>query len=405
VFEGVLEYILLRFTTMRGLYFDLDLGKIKEAKNFSLIRYKGHWEVPQIGEPNQVRVRTTLGGICGTDLHQVFIEISPFASILGATVNPSPLGHEIVGIVSECGEKVKDLKEGDRVILNPLSHCATKGIDLCPSCRVGNWQQCYNIAGGGLVTGGFSEYFSCYEKQLYKVPKSVPDDVAVLTEPFAVAIHAICRNPPKDDDTVVVVGAGTIGLMVIAAIRALGHRCNIVSLARYPFQAEIANRLGSDEIITEKNKRALYKKMVKVKGEGKLFIVAGQKYIFGNVGPDLIYDCVGTEASMNDSLHYVRSNGKIVIVGLGYSITKNLDWSVQAYKEVTIVGSIMYGLQNISGRKCDPFEMALDFFSENSELFEGIVTHKFKIEDYKEAFKCMMSKRDTQGIKVVLLFC
>ncbi|MDY6931014.1 MAG: alcohol dehydrogenase catalytic domain-containing protein [Halobacteriota archaeon] len=389
---------------MKGLYFNLDLGKIKDVKNFSLVKYKDDWEVPKISEPGQVIVRTTLGGICGTDLHQVFLEISPFASLLGATINPSPLGHEIVGTVSECGADVKDLNECDRVILNPLAHCKTRKKDLCRSCRLGNWQQCYNITGGGLVTGGFSEYFCCYEGQLYNVPENVPDYVAVLTEPFAVAIHAVCRNPPKDDDTVIVVGAGTIGLMVIAAIRALGYKCRIISLARYPFQAEIASRLGSDEIFTEK-KGALYKKMAKVIDEARLFSVAGQRYIFGNAGPDLIYDCVGTEASMNDALHYVKSNGKIVIVGLGYSVTKTLDWSIQAYKEVSITGSMMYGLQKDSAIEKDPFKMALDIFSDNPDLYSNIVTHRYKIEEYMDAFKCMMNKDENKGIKIVFEFC
>ena len=390
---------------MKGVYFYLDPGKIKDAKNYSLIKYKKDWPNPEIKYPNQVIIKTLLGGICGTDLHQIFLELSPFAGILGSSINPSPIGHEIVGIVDESAPKVEDLKKSDRVILNPLSHCLTRNLDLCPSCHLGNWQQCYNITGGGFVTGGFSEYFLAYEKQLYKVPKNVSNDVAVLTEPFTVAIHAVCRNPPKDGDVCVVVGAGTIGLMIIAAIKALGHKCKIITLARYPFQAEIAKKLGAEEVIIDSKKGKLYKKMAEIKEGSKLFSVLGQKYIFGNAGPDIVYDSIGTEASMNDCLHYVKSNGKIVVVGLGYSITKSVDWAIQAWKEIDIVGSMMYGLQTIDGKVRDPFEMALEFLSKDPALFKGIVTHKFRVEEYKEAFEGMQNKSSIKGVKLVIEFC
>lgn len=390
---------------MKGVYFNLDLTKIQKAKNLGLIQYKNDWPIPEIEYPNQVRIKTLMGGICGTDLHQLFLELSPFAGILGAPVNPSPLGHEIVGLVDECGPQVEGLKKGDRVILNPLSHCVTKNLDLCPSCREGDWQQCYNITGGGFVTGVFSEYFVAYKKQLYKVHSNIPNDVAVLTEPFAVAIHAVCRNLPKDDNSVVVVvGAGTIGLMIIAAIRKLGNKCKIISLARYPFQAEIAKKLGADEIITDSKKAKLYKKMAEQKEGSKLFSVVGNRYIFGNAGPDMIYDSIGTEQSMTDCLHYIKSNGKIVVVGLGYATTKNVDWAIQAWKEVDIVGSMMYGLQTIDDKLTDPFEMALEFLSKDPDLFKGIVTHKFQVEDYKKAFEAMQNKSGIKGVKLVFDF-
>ena len=90
-------------------------------------------------------------------------------------------------------------------------------------------------------------------RKAYNDQDIIPDKVSVLAEPFAVGLHAVCRNMPKDDDTVIVIGAGTIGLMLVAAIRALGSKCRVIAIARYRFQAEAARKLGTDRVIIEKS--------------------------------------------------------------------------------------------------------------------------------------------------------
>jgi threonine dehydrogenase-like Zn-dependent dehydrogenase len=339
-----------------------------------------------------------------------------FASILAGPESPFPMGHEFTGQVSQVGKDVKKLKEGDRVAFLPLATCEAYGFKLCSSCRNGNFAGCYTYVGvgdgselekryggeggfGGVGGGGYSEYAFGFEKQFFPVPKNVPDEIAVLTEPFSIGVHAVARNMPSHDDSVIVIGAGTIGLMLVAAIRCLGVRCRIITIARYPFQAKAAKTLGSDETIVERDTDRLYERIIGITG-GRLFKpVMGKRGVFGNTGPDIIFDCVGTESSLNDALHIIRSNGKIIIVGENYSITKSVDWALQTYKEVDIVGSNAYGLESFKGQKIHSFELALDCMQKNPEIFRGLVTHTFRIEDYRKAFKCATDKKSNQVIK------
>ncbi|NHJ84501.1 MAG: zinc-binding dehydrogenase, partial [Asgard group archaeon] len=127
----------------------------------------------------------------------------------------------------------------------------------------------------------------------------------------------------------------------------------------------------------------------------------GKKVLYGNSGPDVIFDCVANERTLDDSLHLARSNGKVIILGLDYSITKKIDWALVAYKELAIIGSMIYGEEEYEGKKYNAFELALKFLANNPRLYVGLVTHKFRIEDYKQAYKISMNKGQNKAIKVI----
>ncbi|MFX1514375.1 MAG: zinc-binding dehydrogenase [Promethearchaeota archaeon] len=411
---------------MKGIMYDLKLykvilKKIKFSRKYSMIKYRSDWSVPLIKYPNQVQIKTHLGGICASDLHHLDVDTSYFVSIWASGINPIPTGHEVVGEVTQLGGEVTNLEIGERVVYTPIASCDAYGFAPCASCRNNSPENCYCLAGtgdgselehryggrgafGGFGGGGFSEYFVGFEKQLYKVPSTIPDETAVLVEPFAVSLHAVLRRFPEDDEVVVIIGAGIIGLMATAALRALGSKCTLITLAKYRFQAEAAKKLGSDIVISECKRNVLYQEVTEVTG-GQLFKPRlGKRILFGNSGPDIIYDCVATESSLDDALHLIRSNGTIVIVGLGYHKTKSIDWSFQVYKELEIMGSIFYGLEVINGKRTDTFKLALRLMEENPALFEGLVTHKYPIEDYKAAFSSSSDKAKTHAIKVTFDF-
>ena len=404
--------------------YDLQLWKValklaKLSGKFLMVKFKEDWPKPKIKYPNQVQVKNTLGGICGSDLHQLDVDVSFASSILAKKMNPFPIGHEVIGVVADIGKEVTDLKTGDRVVYNPVASCESFGYLLCPSCKEGNHSGCYCLTGLGDKSdlqaryeqsdygyggGGFSEYLVGFEKQFHKIPDNVPDEIAVLAEPFGIGVHSVSRNLPKDEDTIIVYGAGIIGLFVIAALRAYESKCKIITIARYQHQADMAKKLGADEIIIERDRKKLYQTIANSVG-GKLFKpTLGKKILFGGTGPDVIFDCVANEKTIDDSLHLVRNNGKIVIVGLGYSVTKKIDWALQAYKELTIVGSMMHGLDPYKGEKIDSFELALQFLSKNPTLYEGLVTHKFTIDSYKQAFNTTFKKGKNKVIKAVFDF-
>jgi threonine dehydrogenase-like Zn-dependent dehydrogenase len=411
---------------MKGIMYDLKMSTIIRTKlrlpwTNPLIKYKDNWPRPAIQYPNQVLVRTLLGGICASDLHQIGLRISYFASIFANPTIPFPMGHELIGEVDQVGEAVTTLHPGNRVIYCPISACEAYGFQTCASCQRGNPQNCQCLVGlgdgtkleeqyggpghfGGFGGGGFCEYSVGFENQYFQVPDRISDEVGILTEPFAVGLHAVSRNLPTDDDVVLVIGGGIIGLMTIAAIRALGSQCRIIALVRYPFQGEAATLLGSDVVVNERSSERIYEAVAETTGAHLLKPILGKKATFGGTGPSMVFDCVASENSMDDALHLIRSNGKIVVVGLGYTKTRKIDWSIQVYKEIEIIGAFTYGMEPYDGKRVHAFELALLLMKRNGELFENLLTHRFPIDNYEAALSCAKHKGANQATKIAFDF-
>ncbi len=397
------------------------LKKAGLSRKLSMIKYREDWPVPEIEHPTQIKVKTRIAGICTSDLHQINVNLPYSASILARRENPFPFGHEAVADVVEVGSKVTDIKVGDRVTHSPVAPCEAYGFALCPSCSNGHYETCLTLAGigdgsdveneyggrghfGGFSGGGFSEYFVGFAKQFTKVPPSLPDEIAVLAEPLAVSLHAVARNLPDDNDRVVVIGGGIIGLMAVASLRALGSKCTTIAIAKYKFQAEAAKKLGADKVISERSRDRLYEGIAKETGGALFKPKRGRLILYGDAGPDVIFDAVGTDSSLDDALHMVRSNGRIVIVGMGFGTTKKTDWALQVYKQLTIRGSMMHGIEDINGKRTETMGLALSIMEENQDAFRDLVTHKFKIDDFKSAFKCSEQKAKGNEVKVAFDF-
>jgi len=401
---------------MKAIMYNLKISKIiqkrmKLAGKYSMIKLHSNWPRPGIDFPRQVLVRSIMAGICASDIHQINVDLSNSATILARKENPFPLGHEVVGIVEEVGSEVTGLKAGDRVCHSPVASCEAYGFEYCESCREGKPETCQAIAGigdgserekqyggrlhfGGFSSGAFSEYFVTYEDQLRKIPDDLPDEVALLAEPLAVSIHAVKRKQPSDNDTVLVIGAGIIGLMIIRAIRGLGSRCRLIVSARYPFQEEAARRLGADEVISDSNRDSLYQKVADLTGGHLVKPVLGKKILYGGSGTDIIFDSVGTDSTLDDALHLVKNNGSIVIVGMGFGVTKKTDWVLGIYKQLDILGSMMHGIDDHNGKPTDTFEIA----------FELMEADLFNIDQYKTAFSIASNKGKNLAIKVAFRF-
>jgi len=414
------------YLRMRALMFNYSIPRIALKKiglgdDFFLMKFSNTWPLPRITHSNQVIVKTHLGGICGSDLHQMRVTMFLYASIMSCPVNPIPMGHEVMGVVSEVGQAVSGLQPGDRVVYNPVNRCSFYGFEPCPSCRKGNYQHCFCLLGigdgtdreriyggrhkfGGFGGGGFSEYLLGFEQQFHRVPDNISDEVAVLAEPFTIALHAVTRHMPKDNDTVVVVGAGIIGLLTVKALRALGSRCRIISLARYPVQALTALKLGATEVISERDTKKLYDRISGATGGSLFSPLFSKRVLYGNKGPDVIFDCVASESSVDDDLRLVRSNGKVVLIGLDFNITKNVDWSLAVWKEIEISGTIFSGREFCEAHEVDAFDLALDLIARDPGGYSGLVSHLFPIEQYHQAFACMYAKKKQNAIKVVLDF-
>lgn len=376
----------------------------------SCLRYRDV-EPPELPTPEWVRVRTRYGGICGTDIGTITLHASTTTTVF--TSFPFTLGHENAGYIGEVGAEAGDFSAGERVVVNPLLSCASRGFEEpCSMCARGEVNLCQRFDKGdiapGLMTGfcrhtggSWSPEFVAHRSQVLRVPPELTDEEAVLTEPFAISLHAVLRNFPDDCDTVWVVGGGIIGLCTVAAIRALGSKARIIATVRHQFQADMARKLGADVVLGRTRGRALENRLVETFGAESLKPVLGKDVILG--GPQYIFDCVGSPSTVNDSLRFAGSGGTVVIVGLAGS-TDAVDWTPVWLNELTVRGDFAYAMEEHRGERISTMELALRLMAEKTVDLRPLVTHYFDLDDFVGALETVTGKGRSQAIKAVFAF-
>jgi threonine dehydrogenase-like Zn-dependent dehydrogenase len=234
--------------------------------------------------------------------------------------------------------------------------------------------------------------------QLHRVPDTVPDDAAVLVEPFSCALHGVLRGlDGVTPASVLVVGCGTMGLLVIAALRALGSTCRIFTSAKYPHQRELALKLGADEVLPAG--KGLHTELCQRSGATLHFPEIGQPTVLG--GFDVVFDCVGSPRSLDDALRFTRARGRTVLVGMP-SIPKTVDWTTIWFKELQVMGVYAYGLEDFAGERVRTFELALRFLQRLD--LRPLVTHRFGLRDYRLAIQTALVTGRQQSVKTVFDF-
>lgn len=388
------------------------------SKGISRIRSDAYWgslsclryrdtERPAMPNEEWARVRTIYGGICGSDISTITLHNS--MSMTAFTSFPFTLGHENVGIISELGEDVSGFQVGDRVVVDPLLSFEPRGIDVPPGVKPNHadiWDQ-GALAPGTLTgfcrdTGGsWSEEFIAHRSQLVAVPDDVTDEEAVLAEPFAVSIHAVLKAMPDDDDTVLIIGGGIIGLCTIAALRGLGSKCRIVMLARYPFQADEAKRLGADVVLGKTKGEKLERKLVEALGARTLKPIMGPQVVVG--GADVVYDCVGARASVEQALRFAATGGTVVMVGLASNLD-GIDWTPLWMNELQAIGTFTYGTEDWNGEEISTTQLAVNLMADRKVELDPLVTHRFRLDEYQKALATVTSKGSSGVIKAVFDF-
>lgn len=363
--------------------------------------------------PNEewVRVQTRYGGICGSDIATVTLKNSTTTTVV--TSFPFTLGHENAGVISAVGDAVEGFQAGQRVVVNPLLSCVVRGFsEPCEMCAKGDPQLCLRmdqgvIAPGILIgfcrdTGGsWSSEFIAHKSQLIPIPDTMSDRTAVMAEPFAVAVHPVIRDLPGDDETVLIIGGGVVGLCTIGAIRALGSKARIVAIARHPFQAEQAENLGADVVLGRMQPADLERRLVDELGARALKPVLGQNVVVG--GADYVYDCAGTSSSLSDSLRFAGPGGKVVLLGLA-SMPKGIDWTPVWMNELQIKGTICYGIESFRGERMSSMNVAMHLLDEGAVDLDPLVTHRFALENYASALTTVTAKGASGVIKAVFEF-
>lgn len=358
---------------------------------------------PALPGPDWVRVETSLSGICGSDLaaltaHDSFT-LEPFGAF------PFTFGHENVGRVAEVGPGVQGWNVGDRVIVNPMLACVQRGFDpVCPACARGEYGLCRRTTDGERfkgpmigyspsVGGGWARSFVAHASQLHRAGE-LSDEAAVLTDPFASALRPVLLHPPAEDDVVLVIGAGTIGVLTIRALRLTGWTGPIAVLGRHGFQLELAERAGADIILRSRDEA--YRWATSLPEARAYKPTLAPRFVEG--GPSLVYDTVGTEGSAGDSLALTREAGRIVLVGAAARLTA--DWTRVWYRQLSLAGVFAYGLAPYGGERRDIYDVSIELMRRDDFSDLNLVTHVFDLEDYRAALSAALDKAGTRSVKV-----
>jgi threonine dehydrogenase-like Zn-dependent dehydrogenase len=322
--------------------------------------------VPEPG-PGEVRVRLLACGICGSDLHFYHGGFYP------PGIAP---GHEMAGEIDALGDGVTGLLPGQRVAIEPLFSCGE-----CPACRSGQDVRCPALQICGIHrSGGFAEFVCVPARRAFPVPSDLDPRLAALAEPMAVVVHGLRRGGFAPGQRVLVLGAGSIGLVAVLAARALGA-ADVLATARHPHQAERAAALGASRVLRESE--------ADPNGLQKL----GQELPI-----DLVVETVGGSAdTVRLAVNAIRPGGTISVLGLFFAPLA-LDPLPLLLKEASLVWSNCYA--RAPGEP--DFATATRLVADHRDALAPIATHAVPLDQIGRAFALAADKR-SGAVKVSVL--
>ena len=324
--------------------------------------------MPSAG-PDDVVVKLQAVGVCGSDVHYYsrgrvgdFVVEYPFI-----------LGHECAGIVVEKGENVKHLNIGDKVALEPGVTCGT-----CEMCRTGHYNLCPDVK--FLATppydGCLMDYIAFPAAYAFKLPENISCTQGALLEPLAIGINAALTGGVRLGSTVLIFGAGCIGLVTLLAAKAYGASKVIVSDV-IPLRLETAKKMGA--ITVNSREENLIERVMEIT-EGR--------------GVDIALDCAGFCETVADALRAVRPAGRVVVVGLGADEWNGIPAGPISTKEIEITSIFRY--KNL-------YPTAINAVASGSINIDGIISRTYAFEDTPEAFRTA-HECATETVKNVIVF-
>lgn len=307
--------------------------------------------VPQAPPAGWVKIRVHWCGICGSDLHEyvagpVFIPVDhphPLTGLKGQCT----LGHEFSGEIAEIGDGVTGYTVGERVTADACQHCGK-----CYYCTHGLYNICENLAFTGLMNNGaFAEYVNVPAELLYKLPGNFPTEAGALIEPLAVGLHAVKKAGSIVGKTVVVVGAGTIGLCTIMCAKAAGAG-RIIALEMSSARKAKALEVGASIVIDPKACDA----------------IAEVKALTGGYGADVSFECIGNKNTAKLAIDVIRKAGRCVMVGI-FEEPSHFNFFELVATEKEVIGSLAY-----NGEFADVIRFIADGRIDVQPLITGRIT-------------------------------
>lgn len=310
---------------------------------------------------DEVLVKVKAVSICGSDLHA-------YMGVSKRRIPPLVMGHEFSGEVVKLGSNVKGLKEGERVVLEPVLSCGK-----CVLCQRGRSNICENMKLVGLhLSGAFSEYVPIAAGKCHKLPNSVSFEEASITEPLAVAVHAVNLTSLEKDEDICIIGSGAVGLMTLQVAKNKGTG-KIFVIDTLDYRLELAKKLGATTLINAKKEDPV-------------------KEVLADGGVGTVFEAVGHQKTVQQALAMVGKGGKVTIIGM-LEATMELGMLDVTVKEIVIRGS--YGYTS------DDFKQALKLIATGEVKVKPLISHVLPLRDIAKGFD-ILSRGAENVIKVIL---
>lgn len=327
---------------------DLDKMEIRDA------------QMPQ-ASAKEVVVELEYVGICGSDVHYFHDGRCGDYKVEGDFM----LGHECAGTVVELGEGVENLKVGDKVALEPGITCGQ-----CEFCKSGRYNLCPDVQflATPPVQGCYENYIAFPENMCFKLPDNISTKEGALVEPLSVGMHAANQGDVRLGDSVVILGAGCIGLVTLLACKAHGAT-DITVVDVIPKRLDYALKLGATRVINGMEKDA----------------AAEIDKLTDNAGVDKVFETAGAPVTIQQTPYMVKNGGTIVLVGISAQEKIEYNFAKIMAKEAKIESVFRY--RNI-------YPQAIAAIADGIIDVSGIVTHEFDFDDIQEAFDCAIHNKD-----------
>jgi D-xylulose reductase len=340
--------------------------------------------VPEIG-PNDVLVQVKKTGICGSDVHYLTHgRIGDFV-----VENPMVLGHESAGVVFKVGSKVQHLKPGDRVALEPGETCR-----VCHHCKGGRYNLCPDIifAATPPYDGTLARYYKVAADLAYPLPDNLTLEDGAMMEPLSVGIHSVSTIAQvKPNETVAVFGAGPVGLLCMAAARALGAR-RVIAIDIVQHRLEFAKGYAATDVFlpparNEGESESDHSRR-SVEQMRKDLSIAER----GLHSVDVVIEATGAAVCIQSGILLLKPAGTLVQVGMG-APDVTIPITSALVKEIQIRGSFRYGPGD--------YELAIALVAQGKIDTKPLVTHRYLFDEAADAFQAMRTGKGKDGKGII----